>query len=323
MSLILESGKDILGAMPKFLRDMSEDYPDQALAISKRAQDWSKSIDDEQGINGLGDALLNNAEYVSKAEKEKFENSVAEEMKTFLDTHPEGKIICIVFMKKKGSGPFFYYNITSRLNEELRSRISMWSWVDIREKAVQKPEQNEYYIVDDSSNSGQQLNTMLFSTYIGALSDAAKQMSSNHNFEEREKVKLRVRLMRISKKAREKMEKKYVDKNDISPYCTIDFDENPGANKLVRTTDEVLETLGQTESDLAEPEFLMESHAGRNPTTLAIFSHKVPDNLPLSMVRGGYSQLSKVPPLIEKDEYDTLGGEYQHYSNVLMGAKET
>lgn len=307
--------------LPSFLVDMKVDHTEEADAIGGRVGDWKNMVDEEQGIKGLGELLLNNMTYMSREQEDAFGLSVKEEIVNYLEGDPTKKIIFVVYIKNRGSGKYFTEKMIDVINPELRDRVSMWSWVDFHHKSVKDPENTDFYILDDSSNSGQQVLDLVRETVVGPISRAVDNLRSLVRGEvySGTKVKLKLRLMVLTDKAKKDVED-FLEKKglDLSPFFELDLYGNDLANSRMTTVEDILSQNGIEESDLQKPYLLLESHMGRRPTTTKIFFHKVQDNMPLCMVRGGMSHLTNVQPLIDQDEIDSIGKLYTHRSDMLI-----
>lgn len=308
-AVIPKLSKESKSTQPHFLEEMSKDYPDLAKRVTADLPEWEASVDKYLGLADSGKSIADAIEYTNWQE---IRNSILrwrEELKDILlgDPNKRAAVISII----GGSTRYFANQVISELPEELRKRIDQITTVEEADEYVSNhlPNENthsptDYFIFDDSSNSGSQLVTTI-NSFMGSVGEEAYNAANTRNQgsaylkwlnnTDAKKSNLYVRMLAMTDIAKKDSAAAFnyhsTCSNKYPPVISLDI----RAKKMPETM-EVLKTL-QIPKDRVTVDFKA-SHAGMMPTVLGIFAHKIQDNLPPVLLEGKRTN-SQIKPLFK------------------------
>lgn len=243
---------------PAFLASLEVDYPELANKIRTDLPRWVSAVEGYLGIAGIAKTVLDKVHYFSKEDTRLFVTRVADEVKTI----PVGESIVFVHHASAArSGRFLYDEIVKRLGED-SSRIRLAASADLQEVVEKDINKKHIFFIDDSANSGQQLNLCL--NPLIAVSDLG------------ESTEVHVRLMAITKKAKDTFNwlKSRIEDDSGDVVLDIQADDMP--------------VVGEPPEGVNQNRWWMVAtpHHGRGRATLGIFSHRLQDNLSPLLIEG-------------------------------------
>jgi len=300
--------KEANKGLPTFLSDMRKDHPGIVMDIESRLNDWCAAVDDKSGIPGFSKTILEHMEYVRREEIEEFVTSVAQEVKQIRETDPTRPIRFVSWDSEKGSGRWFYEQLSRSLSDSDRKNVDHISFTRVYDHEMDLPESPIYFYLDDAANSGQQVQQGIyaFRSVIGKDGDGKLVQRSKKG----KPIDLHIRLLRITDHVKDFIDDQrhfFVDA-DGSDLVIIDTDSNPLANQHMPTTQDVIDRLDLSKDEIDSTGMFFQGHHGRFPATLAIFWHKVQDNMPIALIQGRYS--SHIMPLITKENMSAIRTQY-------------
>lgn len=267
---------------PKFLVDMARDQPELVARVAKDLPEWAVALDKFAGHPNFAATVLQTMEYIGREETRAFVDGVVTEVREKLEASPDKKIYFGQTGESSRSGKYFFNRIVAGLPEDQRSRVELKSHSAIansRESVVDQ----DIYFVDDSANSGQQLQHFL--TVFHRRSDGP--------------TRLHVRLMRASEFALSKVEHSQKMFTRAGNQVTVDIQTQPVAS--IRG---VMQQLDLHTGDI--PTALMYPHHRIGEGILTIFRHRMQDNLASFLTQGvmtaGYAANGVKPLFRQHDE---------------------
>lgn len=146
---------------PAFMQELSIDHPEIAAKVAKDIPRWCLEINTLAGHEGVGQAMLRGARYFSKREQDLYLQGVANEATSLLRQNRRKEVV-FVNLEGSGSGAYFFDLCMQRVPEELRSRVELKPITSVVYQQDRKAKRDvEYFALDDSANSGQQLQQLL------------------------------------------------------------------------------------------------------------------------------------------------------------------
>ncbi len=308
---ILESEK--LDNEPQFLNKLGIDHPTVANEIRSRIPEWKKKVDELSGIEDFGAKMLNAIEYVDKEETDRLISSVADEIRKIREKDPTKPIRFIAWSTTDGSGKWFYDQLVASLQDISTDNISLIAPYDVGYEADLKAYEPTYFYLDDAANSGQQIQQGVFAfrSVVGNLEYSVDQ-GEDENAMIENPIDVRIRLLRVTDEVTDfiNRQKKFFINKSGHPLVVIDTESNPNANKRMPTVSDLITNLGLKADDIQNYGAFLYGHHGRFPTTLAIFRHKIQDNMPIALVEGRLSS-DKVPFLISQENRKSIRKFYK------------
>lgn len=245
--------------IPDFVRKVAKDYPDEANRIISLLPMWKATVDRYVSIPGFAGEVLDATEYISKEDLEGFVTEIADEATPLLGVHPDR--VVFVHYSAKTSGRYLFNQILGKIPEEIRDKAILLDPKtlarDIR-LGNRKAPTNIFYC-DDSSNSGQQIRSLLSLTILPLVQEPSQNPTID------------LRLMRISDNAR----------NVIETKLQIPGVDNVNWDIKAKRMPELADVMNKHATKLPAP--IPELFSPRSPfgaPTLGIFYHKLQDNLP-------------------------------------------
>jgi len=277
--------------LPDFLLKLAIDYPEVADKIKAKLPQWKENVDRLMGIEGFSDIVLNQIEYISKEEEEEFFLQVREEIKSKLESNQALTIYFLIHSIRSRSGNYFFNAICNGLSDSNKERLKKVTAIEFNEMMDEGMVPTEIYFCDDSSNSGSQL----VGQTINLLPRFSRgEMGSSSG----EKINLHIRLLRIDHKAEVKIND-LLKRLENAIEVSIDVEAKPIANMK-----DIATHFGITSLSSPEQQYIFNTHHQMGIATLAIFYHKLQDNLsPLLIPGRAEKELAKhgIKPLFEQE----------------------
>lgn len=279
-----------------FLEAMSHDNPELAERINGRVKGWAEQVDTLAGVEGIGDAVLNNMEYISKAEVMQHLDNVTHEIRSILEQDEHKRITLVTIRTDGGSQVWMHSEIQKRLGTELAERVSL-----ITSDEVSSSRDTEFFFVDDSINSGKQFNRV--------AQNIAFACSENGT----QNYVLRVRCLRINRDGLDynRAMTSLRNQRNLALLPSRRF-ANYVSNEPLKTTKAALDALGITRDDLNNAGLVVNTspHTAEYGT-LTLWWHKVQDNMPPVLIQKNEAVDWN---LIKKEEEDMVASPYgKHY----------
>lgn len=288
---------------PDFLEKLSEDYPEISETVSERLPSWIEGVDKYTGVTGTGEAILDEIRYVSKEEEIAFCKNIAADIVQDLDTDPTSKVLLAKYRGGNRSESYFQEMIVSEIPEQYRERISSPEGNNEHFASIRDENVKFVYHVDDSANSGQQIQGALFENLAPVTE------------EERSGLEVRSYLFGITDQAKDNLEpfmvnnlqaelveddgQKIVWKSErYNTTVTINAPHTPDMSDVAN---QMVSDGKITEDKKGDVTF--HAHHNRNVGTLLLFHHRLlQDNVASVLVegrQGDHLLANGVTPLFE------------------------
>ncbi len=292
----------------RFLAALAEDYPEIAKVISERIPEWRQKVDAALGLEGFADQILQTVEYKTKKDELAFCQRVATQITKDLESYPNKKI-CFIQWGGRGSEPYFHKLILEQVPAELKQRIVIWDKINNRRYDMLRNDPNILvYYIDDSANSGQQINSSVISTFEQMVSGyrtadlqfTAFLMGMTKTAQEHIAPFLKNNLEAVRTAENDNVNHKVVwQVPDTQTRAEFNFSPTPTMHHVV---DELIKQGKIPEED--GERFLIAAHHSYNVGTLLLFYHRLlQDNVPSVFTDGRLTQALRedygINPLFE------------------------
>lgn len=258
---------------PNFLDELATDHAELAKRVEAAIPGWASAVDDFIGRDGFAAAVLHKIDYVSKRETDLFLQNVANEVAALLSRDPK---VCAKFLQVScaGSAQFLFAQVLSRIPVALHDRVLL---AECLETGIARDRRDgppvEYFLLDDSANSGQQFNHLL--TPIRSYVDAYRPPSRWRWSREPAPLVVHLRMIRMTD---------YALTHVLDPLKTRALSHNvpivfDSTHKRMPVLTDVLSDFGIVARALTEPARSLMGGEERAPI-LGFFSHRMQDNMP-------------------------------------------
>jgi hypothetical protein len=258
--------------IPSFLIELEGDHPELAQSIKGRINEWTDSVNKIMGRDDFAKTVLDNIDYVSRDEITQFISQVAAEVIDLIDSGVKE----IIFFKHidGDSRDWFYKILLEQIPKDKRDILKYRSSFYVRTY----PDAH-FFILDDSSNSGKQLEATVQTPFIQEKDHLSFTNQLRVLFLGK-KTSLHIRLLRITEYAKNNLEKTASENKKSIVELDIQAKKMP-------TIKDVLNQLGMRFEDLnKEQQRLLKAHHEYHSPILGFFFHKLQDNLPTMLISG-------------------------------------
>lgn len=246
-----------------FLEELALDNPSLAKQIKNTIPAWRSEINELFSHPTLADDLLNSIKYFSEKDTEIFCGKIAMEISEILSADSTKKVGLIVNDYTSESGNYFSKKVIEKLPKERQSNIEIISVKELYPEEAFGKIKNCFY-VDDSSNSGEQLISLL------------RKLEEYQSYETKinnELHKIKIRLMAITEFARGKVNKTIQEQKGLLPNIDLKASHMPTFGEFIESYPN---TKIQSKSTF---EFDDQDEKNMKLEILGIFPHAIQDNL--------------------------------------------
>jgi hypothetical protein len=148
-----------------FLTTLAADHPELAKSISDTIPQWREWMNTHIQHPKATEAILNSIDYISLEEMAQIIQDWGKEIVKVLTENPERKIV--ILSGVGGSQQYFAQKVYQQIPENLQSRVSVDEGENRNRLGAMTRDfdsfiKTDFYLFDDSINSGQQVSGMVF-----------------------------------------------------------------------------------------------------------------------------------------------------------------
>lgn len=302
-----------------FVQKLAVDHPDLARSVQAKIGPWKAEMDIKTGRTDVGEALLQSIDYVSSSEIDSCVGRWAQEVTDALTQRPEQKIV--ILRGVGGSQDHFGQRVYDQIPEALRDRVTiiggdpMLNRMTGAAKDLDTFLDTDFYLFDDSINSGQQVKNMLmpkFARMTDRIYDSAQAQSCGQDFFDlvdgkTHKPAFRIRSMRITHYGQTQLEERWQlmqQSGEMGRMYGSVMDLDIQTAGIMPTVNEVLAPLNIEWPDNDLPGYLYSQRHVAGDPIVGFFATKIQDNLPGALCQSTMTP-KDITPLFDMRDIQT------------------